>query len=379
MRLTPDEADTLAEDILRSYRAGRITERAAREGLATLVCRAEIHRAVAFDHGTRHLSYAFREELASENLMLVSRLMLGGASNGYDLEAAGSLCGWARNLLYASRARRIRDLAVKEYNQVGELRADDGLEMAFENQADFYTHWTANLSAEPDEGAARATEAAVRAIRVRRRESERIEEGASMLAAKFCLTRPLRPLLVADREAVLTLITESPSAAYESVLTWLEIERGEGARISGHPQRVLLGMWSGQTLASAERLLELHHGSVHVLVQAACQRRPRPSQKSIASLRGRIARLAMIDQARWRRISGALVEAWVASEYEATSAHAPKKAAELAAQETGHRLYARRLDDLLERASRHPQAPLGAGGADVLTQLRAEAAVVFGR
>ena len=369
----------MATDVVRRFRAGQIGERAARERLATLVCRAEIHRAVAFDHGTRHLSFAFREELAAENLMLLSRLMLGGAPNGYDLTYDGSLCGWARNLLYASRSRKIRDLAAKDFNQLGELRADQQLEIAVHQQADFYAHWRSNWSAESDASAAEMTEAAVRAIRIRRRQSERVEEGASMLAAKFGLTRPQRPLLFGDREQALALIGEHPAAAHQSVAAWVDRQTGQGPRHpTGHAGAVLLDLWSNQTLASAQRLLDLSHASVEVLVRAACHRRPRPSQRSITRLRGRIGRLAVTEQVRWGRIADPLVEAWVSSEYEATSSYAPTKAADLAAQESRHGSFAGLLEEMLDRASRHPQAPLGSAPRVILANLRAEASLALG-
>lgn len=377
MRIPTAQADALAVEVLTDYRAGLISERETRERLATLVCRTEIHRAVAFDQGTRHLTHSFREDLASENLMLLTRLMLSGAANGFDLNSTGSLCGWARNLLYASRPRKIRDLAAKEYNQLGELRCDESLEIAVQEQADFIEHWSSNGSAESTLSDAEATEAAVKQIRVRRRESERIEEGASMLTAKFGLVRPLRPLLLADRDAILRAISRDQSAAYESLSAWLDIENGTGASVTSHTDRILLSMWETQTKDSAASLLDLSPTSVNVLVRAACQRRPRPSQKAIASLRGRVSKLALVEQARWRRITGALVEAWIASEYEATSAHAPKPAEALQAQEAGHAIYSRRLDDVLDQARSHPANPLGAVTSEVLANLRAEATAVF--
>tara|TARA_R110002051_G_scaffold60546_9_gene110899 strand:- start:11053 stop:12195 length:1143 start_codon:yes stop_codon:yes gene_type:complete len=318
--------------------------------MAETQARWEIAAAILSTGVTRQVAYSqaginaqLREDLATRLSDLIERKALQETDGGYDLHRSASgesACGWARALSKAGVQSALRDIRLHTNRNI---EVDPILDLTDESSKVSYADATFHLAGveddlDPAASIARAEE--LQAIEddfteaaSGRRSSGRLRIVADALLTAFALPAAVRPEDFMDREWIreavasrfelgedgeeLELNIDSARNSAAALLAFImEVESEEQLAID---QR-LLDLWDDYSAEELQALVSKPARVAQTLALAAVSAAPRPSRDTM-SMTLRTIRLADedTDAAGFKTFTKRLLDAWVATEAEATN------------------------------------------------------------
>ncbi|GAB2733790.1 hypothetical protein [Nocardioides pakistanensis] len=366
--------DATINDLVDAVFSGSLDENQARRAIAGHLFATGIHDQVAA-RSTTGLSKQDKAELAERLAHLLMQKVITPGENGYSLEQGRgkSACGWARQLASAAVASETRKIRRAE-NRLGIPMDPAGHEFSAAANSALITYDVDDSTA--IEEAVEDFTSAVRGARG----TDRMFVAARYLAEVFDLVPAIRPDAMVDRDILTASLIADETLALRSLRSWRALVHGtDAAAVDPSIDERVLMLWDDQTEESAERLSAMGADTAHALALAAVSPMPRPAKKALAKFKTVVGQVATGTRrdARWRELSSALVDSYIASQYEAVSQYATMSVDSRSAAITGHTIARTRLNTLLIRAAGHPGAPLGNSPVQVQARLAQLASTIL--
>lgn len=364
---TTDEVDAVVHALIDRHFSGQMTEEQTRRQISGALYRSRIHEEVA--RGVTELSPQARNDLADRLLTLITDKMIDGG-DFYNLRTGRgvSACGWARQFAKSVIASELRNHRRAE-NRNGTPLDPGGYEFSVLGQTSpSLIVWGADGATINDQ-VGDAVDAFTETTKGMRG-SDRLRASGEALVAWLGVAPAVRPERMEDRDAALKQLLADDTLAHRSLREWRAIVSGSEAPISAVDEHIT-ALWDDQDESSAETILRLTEEVAHTLALVAVSPMPRPAKKSLQRIKSLVTAASEQDKKAWRELASALVESYIASEFEAVSRYATMSIETREAAITGHKIARGRLDALLDRAAAFPGAPLGKTRSRVTQQLAA--------
>ncbi|MDI3329707.1 MAG: hypothetical protein QJR09_03085 [Micrococcus sp.] len=387
MRAENLSTDTACRDLLDQWAAGTLTERQARRDVATVLNRSGICREVSREYQTWHHGLASGPQLSQDveaefEEFLFRRITEEGPDAFFDLERArmASVTGWARQTLRSARKsvlRNIHNRTAARQELVAPTGPEDGTYTAAA-RAFQSTAAPDSLDDGPEVTQRMMLEEATEWLRSKASHHRGIARTAAGAAAlKFAFTLPdlIRPDWRVRRRA-LPALQADPKAAHRAAQAMLaclnRIHGWEG--LFETADQDLMSLWDDFSRAELFEVVSKDPAIAYTLALETLSDRARPDRPSVRAFRNAVKDLAPIlkngrKPTGWRTVANAVVDAFLAEEFEAYSAfdtagaaaHEEKTAEREAALATAW--------DAYEAMARFPGAPLGSTHAEVRDRL----------
>lgn len=371
---TTDQIDERVRSLIEAHFQGEIDEVATRREITSMLYVSGIPNEEA-QRAKAPLTPQQRFDLGEALLHLLTDKMLSGNFFSLETGRTSSLCGWARQVAKAAVASEIRN-ARRATNRNGDPW--DPQNHSFERAAGSGQRLVVNDAYSTHVDGAVTTLVEEFTERTRgMRDTDRVVASAETLCFALGIEPALRPERMEDRDACLAALTTDENLAHRSLKAWNALVHGSDASAVGDVDDRLLALWDEQTEDSTTELLTRPAHVAHMLALAAVSPLPRPNKKALQKFKTVVMAGNGIRDKRWRELASSLVDAYVASEYEAVSQYATMSAEARSAAIIGHTIDRNRLETLLERAANHPGAPFGPAPARVLARLSEVADVVL--
>lgn len=386
------QTDSACRDLIDRWAAGQLTERQTRQQIAGVLTGSGISHEVAREYQTWHYGLASGPQLSQDvaaefDEFLFRRITEEGSEAFFDLERAraASITGWARQTLRATRKsvlRNIHNRTAARQELVAPTGAEDGKVTA---AAHAFTQ-----AAAPGAGVdGLGTEEAGLAQRMMLEEATewlrskashhrgiaRTAAGSAALRFAFNLPEPVRPEVRVRRRA-LPLLEADPKAAHRSAQAMLAcLNRIHGWQgMFDHADQDLMALWDDYSKAQLFELVSRDPAIAHTIAVEALADRARPDRPSVRAFRAAVKDFAPVlkngrKPAGWRTCVNAVVDAFLAEEFEAFSAFDTAGAA------THSEKFAEREEtlagawDAYQAMARFPEAPMGTTHQEVRDRL----------
>lgn len=387
MRAENLQTDSACRDLIDRWAAGHLSERQARHEIAGVLTGSGISHEVSREYQTWHYGLASGPQLSQDvaaefDEFLFRRITEEGPEAFFDLERArgASVTGWARQTLRATRKsvlRNIHNRTAARQELVAPTGAEDGRHTA---AAHAFTQAPApGTGVDSTEVAQRmmleeATEW-LRSKASHHRGIARTAAGSAALRFAFNLPEPVRPEVRIRRRA-LPLLESDPKSAHRSAQAMLAcLNRIHGWQgMFDAADQDLLALWDDYSKAQLFELVSRDTAIAHTLAVEALADRARPDRPSVRAFRAAVKEYAPIlkngrKPAGWRTCVNAVVDAFLAEEFEAFSAFDTAGAA------THEDKLAEREEtlagawDAYQAMVRFPEAPLGTTHQEVRDRL----------
>ncbi|MFC4428366.1 hypothetical protein [Citricoccus alkalitolerans] len=387
MRAENLQTDTACRNLIDRWAAGHLGERQARQEIAGVLTGSGISHEVSREYQTWHYGLASGPQLSQDvaaefDEFLFRRITEEGPEAFFDLERArsASVTGWARQTLRATRKsvlRNIHNRTAARQELVAPTGAEEGRHTA---AAHAFTQAPApGTGVEDTEVAQRmmleeATEW-LRSKASHHRGIARTAAGSAALRFAFNLPEPVRPEVRVRRRA-LPMLEADPKAAHRSAQAMLAcLNRIHGWQgMVDAADRDLLALWDDYSKAQLFELVSRDPAIAHTLAVEALADRARPDRPSVRAFRAAVKEFAPVVKngrkpAGWRTCVNAVVDAFLAEEFEAFSAFDTAGAA------THEDKLAEREQTLVgawdayQAMVRFPEAPLGTTHQEVRDRL----------
>lgn len=387
MRAENLSTDTACRDLLDRWAAGDLPETQVRRDVATILTRSGICREVSREYQTWHHGLASGPQLSQDvesefDEFLFRRVTEEGPDAFFDLERAraASVTGWARQTLRSARKSILRNI----HNRTAarqELVAPTGPEEGASTAAARAFQTTAAPGALEDgpEIAQRimleeATEW-LRSKASHHRGIARTQAGAAALRFAFSLPDLVRPDWRVRRRA-LPVLEADPKAAHRAAQAMLAcLTRIHGWRgLFEAADQDLMTLWDDYSRAQLFEVVSRDPVIAYTLALETLSDRARPDRPSVRAFRNAVKDLAPVlkngrKPTGWRTAANAVVDAFLAEEFEAYSAFDTAGAA-VHEERTAERESALATAwDAYEAMVRFAGAPLGGTHAQVRERL----------
>lgn len=375
---TTDQIDAYCHNVIDQHFNGNISEEEARRAILGAVFQAGLHTDVA--ERRTELTPQARVDLSERLLTLLTNqvLVVSDKPSAFVLGEArrSSVCGALRQYLKACAPSEMRNLR-RATNRNGAASDPTSHEFAAAAHSSPHLVVVDAHSAHVDDDIADLVEKFTTRTRGMR-ETDRVMACAETLCIGLGVEPALRPETMADRDYALKKLVADERLAFESLRALTSLVYGSDRNAVGDVDDRLMSLWDEQSEDSAREILSRPPRVAHMLAIAAVSPLPRPPKKSLQKLKTVIMAGNGLPDKRWRELASALVDSYIASEYEAVSQYATMTDEARKAAVTGHLIARNRLDTLLTRAAQHPGAPLGTNPKRVLSRIVDAADVVFG-
>lgn len=370
---TPGEVDQAVHRLIDLHFAGQLDAQTTRREICGALYVAGIHKDVA--NKRIDLPRQVRSDLAD---LLLSRLidkMIASSFYSLDTGRQRSACGWARQV-----AKSVAQSELRNHRRAGRR-----LGAPFDPTGhDFAAIVNGAADREVLDPYALRRHTAISELvddftrRVRgMRDLDRVFVSAETLCVGLGVPPALRPESMYDRDYCVTALSADQTLAQRSLRRWRGLVFGAAETAPEDIDERLLSLWDEQTEDSSAELLERPSHVPHLLALAAASPLPRPPRKALQRLERVVAEVGGRADRRWRELASGLVDAYVASQYEACSEYATMTDEARRAVVVAHRQDRNRLGVLLERAAAHPGAPYGDSAKQVLARITETAEVIL--
>lgn len=372
---TTAEVDEIVHGLIDQHFAGEMSEEQTRREISGALYASGIHEEVA--RGVSGLSQQVRSDLADKLLILITDKMVNGG-NFYNLTAGrkGSACGWARQFAKSAIISELRN-AGRAVNRHGTPLDPTGHEFSVIGQtASSLIVWDDENIAHVDGHVGKVVEEYTEMTKGMR-DTDRMKVNADALVLGLGVAPAVRPEVMADRDFILRSLKKNPDLAHRSLREWRDIVSGTAAPSGAVIDERITALWDDQDATTADVLLDSAEEVANALALAAVSPLPRPAKKALQRLKTVVAVGDGTRNKQWRELASALVDSYVASEFEAVSQYATMSTDARTAAITGHTIARGRLDALLDRAASFPTAPMGKTRRQVLSRIGQMAEAVF--
>lgn len=387
MRAENLQTDSACRDLIDRWAAGHLSERQARHEIAGVLTGSGISHEVSREYQTWHYGLASGPQLSQDvaaefDEFLFRRITEESPEAFFDLERArgASVTGWARQTLRATRKsvlRNIHNRTAARQELVAPTGAEDGRHTA---AAHAFTQAPApGTGVEGTEVAQRmmleeATEW-LRSKASHHRGIARTAAGSAALRFAFNLPEPVRPEVRIRRRA-LPLLEADPKAAHRSAQAMLAcLNRIHGWQdMFDAADQDLLALWDDYAKAQLFELVSRDPAIAHTLAVEALADRARPDRPSVRAFRAAVKEFAPVlkngrKPAGWRTCVNAVVDAFLAEEFEAFSAFDTAGAATHEDKLAEREQTLAGAWDAYQAMVRFPEAPLGTTHREVRDRL----------
>lgn len=371
---TTSEIDRVVHGLIDLHLAGQIDAETTRREICGALYVAGIHNDVAEQR--IDLPYQVRSDLAD---LLLSRLIdKMVASDFYSFETGRqkSACGWARQV-----AKSVAQSELRNHRRAG-WRNGTPVDPTSHEFCAMVSRATPVGLADPYSLQRHAAVSELVDDFTRRvrgmRDKDRLFVSAETLCVGLGVLPAVRPDSMSDRDHCLAALSVDQTLAQRSLRSWRHLVFGSAATALEDIDERVLALWDEQTEDSSAELLGRPSHVCHVLALAAVSPLPRPSRKALQRLKAVVMSGNGLTDERWRELAPRLVDAFVASEYEACSEYATLTDEARQAAVVAHQKDRGRLGVLLEWAAAHPDAPYGNSAERVLARIAQAAEVLLG-
>ncbi|WP_313821875.1 hypothetical protein [Citricoccus sp.] len=387
MRAENLQTDSACRDLIDRWATGHLSERQARQEIAGVLTGSGISHEVSREYQTWHYGLASGPQLSQDvaaefDEFLFRRVTEEGPEAFFDLERArgASVTGWARQTLRATRKsvlRNIHNRTAARQELVAPTGAEEGRHTA---AAHAFTQASApGVGVEGTEVAQRmmleeATEW-LRSKASHHRGIARTAAGSAALRFAFNLPEPVRPEVRIRRRA-LPLLESDPKAAHRSAQAMLAcLNRIHGWQgMFAAADQDLLALWDDYSKAQLFELVSRDPAIAHTLAVEALADRARPDRPSVRAFRAAVKEFAPVlkngrKPAGWRTCVNAVVDAFLAEEFEAFSAFDTAGAATHEDKLAEREQTLAGAWDAYQAMVRFPEAPLGTTHREVRDRL----------
>jgi hypothetical protein len=372
------QTDTACRELIDRWAAGQLTERQTRQEIAAILTGSGITREVSREYQTWHHGLASGPQLSQDvatefDEFLFRRITEEGPEAFFDLDRAraASITGWARQTLRAARKsvlRNIHNRTAARQELVAPTGAEDGKHTAA-SYAFASTPAPGTGVDGPEVTQRMMLEEATHWLRSKashHRGIARTAAGSAALRFAFDLPEPVRPD-VATRRRALPVLEADAKAAHRSAQAMLaclnRIHGWEGLFESADQD--LMALWDDYSKAQLFEVVSRDPAIAHTLALEAMADRARPDRPSVRAFRAAVKDHAPVlkngrKPTGWRTCANAVVDAFLAEEFEAYSAFDTAGAATHEAKVAEREAVLAGAWDAYESAVRFTQSPLGA-------------------
>ena len=318
------ECDQAVQGLLKDYHSGGlpVTEGEVRALVAGHIVRAGIADEVARE-AVASANAQDVEDLAEDLEKLMVDKVMQGAPGGYDLERGleASATGWARQLLRTARRSAARNIKARGVSKQIPVDPTGTYIAGVQPRAHvvFHTAATAPVqlhSAEPDRDAVEDAETWFSSRSRHLRDASRLASQAAAIRHAYGLPVLVRHRML-ERARLRALVAADRSLAVASLKAMRALVAGEQPVID-HIDNGLMALWDEFSYDAMEVVADAPARVAEALVDAALADRPRPSRDTLAAFRNRLR--AAGHGPGWKRTAERLADAYVALEFEASSA-----------------------------------------------------------
>ncbi|MFC5729403.1 MULTISPECIES: hypothetical protein [Nocardioides] len=370
---TTSEIDQVVHGLIDLHFAGQIDAETTRREISAALYVAGIHLDVAnkrFD-----LPRQLRSDLAD---LLLSRLidkLITGSFYSFETGRQKSACGWARQVAKSVAQSELRN------HQRAARRLGAPIDPTSHEFAAMVNGAAAQDVVDPyalrrHAAVAELVEDFTQRIRGMR-STDRVFVSAETLCVGLGVRPAVRPESMADRDYCLEVLSADQTLAQRSLRRWRQLVFGSALEPMEEIDERVLALWDEQTEDSSAELLGRPGHVCHLLALAAASPLPRPPRKALQRLKTVVMTASGLQDDWWCELASRLVDAYVASQYEAYSEYATMTDEARRAAAAAHRRDRSRLGVLLEWAAAHPDAPYGDTAERVLARITDAAEVTL--